>query len=374
VPERSKLLFAELLRDVRGITSVTGSNSHHLDAAIRWLYTAQDATRTDGCASAYNLVLGWGGPYPETTGYIIPTLYDYADSGGAHEARSRADRMGEWLLTVQFEDGSFPAGDDPAMADEPSIFNTGQIIFGLVRAHRELEDSRYHDAALRAANWLADVQHRDGYWNRYDYNNVVHSYSARVGWAVAEAYDLTGEERLRDAAVNNLRWVATQRRSNGWFDQCGFEGDEDPYLHTIAYTIRGLLEGGYRLNESELVAEARSSADAFRNVQTHDGILRGRYDEQLNGSDFYCLTGNAQMAVVWYRLFEETGDRAYKRAADETVEFLKSHQRMDGPPEVRGGLRGSAPVWGSYMYLRYPNWAAKFLADALMLADRFAES
>jgi hypothetical protein len=367
---RSSLLISEVIRDVRGVETVTGSNRRHLDEALNWLYATQDATNTGGCASTYNLFLGWGGPYPETTGYIIPTLYDYAELSPESEPGLRAEAMAEWLLSVQFDDGSFPAGEVPSTTAEPSIFNTGQIVFGLVRAHNELGDQRFFDAASMACDWLADVQHPDGYWDRYDYNDVVHSYSARVGWALAEAYDLTGRERFRDAAVNNLRWVITQRQPNGWFNKCGFEADEDPFLHTLAYTIRGLFEGGILLDDEELVQEARAAADAFLNLQTHDGILLGRYDECLEGSDFYCLTGNAQMAIVWYRLFEETEASKYRQAADETVTFLKSHQRLDGPPEVRGGLRGSAPVWGPYMYFRYPNWAAKFLADALMLGER----
>jgi uncharacterized protein YyaL (SSP411 family) len=368
--DRGTLLLSETLRDLRGEETVVGQNRRHLDAAVKWIFTAQDATETAGCASAYNLVLGWGGPYPETTGYIIPTLYEYAEQRKRSEPQRRAAEMAEWLLTRQFDDGSFPAGDDPTNETEPSIFNTGQIVFGLARAHREIGEQRFVDAVRRAGAWLADVQHEDGYWDQYDYNDVVHSYSARVGWALADAYHLTGVERLREAAINNLRWVVKQRRPNGWFDKCGFEADEDPYLHTIAYTIRGLLEGGCLLDDDELVREAQTSADAFLELQMKQGVLRGRYDRELNPSAFYCLTGNAQMAIIWYRLFEETGEQRYRQGADETVAFLKTRQRMDGPPQVRGGLKGSDPVWGRYMYLRYPNWAAKFLADALLLAKR----
>ncbi len=33
---------------------------------------------------------------------------------------------------------------------------------------------------------------------------------------------------------------------------------------------------------------------------------------------------------------------------------------------IRGGVPGSNPIWGWYLRLTYPNWAAKFFADALM--------
>jgi hypothetical protein len=33
----------------------------------------------------------------------------------------------------------------------------------------------------------------------------------------------------------------------------------------------------------------------------------------------------------------------------------------------KGAIAGSAPIWGRYSMFEYPNWAAKFFADALML-------
>lgn len=373
------LLFEEVTRDVRGVDTRPRSHDEHLNGAVRWLFEAQDATGTGGCATVYNLVLGWGDPYPETTGYIVPTLYDYADEADEGEAdnrttvrevRTRAEQMARWVLSVQLDSGAFPAGTDISPDAEPSVFNTGQILFGLRRAYRETGDEAFLDALTRAAEWLVDVQHERGYWHRYDYNNAIHTYSSRVAWALTEAYEETGTEAFREAATDNLQWVADCRRDNGWFEHAGFDAGEDPFLHTIAYTVRGLLEGGLRLGDDALVDAAHASADSLLDLQDLTGVLRGRYDEEFQSPDFYCLTGNAQMAIVWYRLYEETGDDDYRRAADDTVAFLETKQRLDGPPEVRGGLKGSSPVWQRYMYLRYPNWAAKFLADALMLARR----
>src|SRR5947209_3043523 len=47
-----------------------------IDAGLRWLCAAQDfsASADGGVARHYSLVAGWGESYPETTGYIVPTL------------------------------------------------------------------------------------------------------------------------------------------------------------------------------------------------------------------------------------------------------------------------------------------------------------
>jgi hypothetical protein len=40
---------------------------------------------------------------------------------------------------------------------------------------------------------------------------------------------------------------------------------------------------------------------------------------------------------------------------------------MDGPRQIKGAVKGSFPIDGGYRRYEYPNWAAKFLADSLLL-------
>jgi hypothetical protein len=83
---------------------------------------------------------------------------------------------------------------------------------------------------------------------------------------------------------------------------------------------------------------------------------------------FVCLTGNAQIATVWMWLFEETGDSVWRDAAFKILDHLKALQDISSANEgIRGGIKGSFPVFGSYSAFKYPNWAAKFFADALLL-------
>ena len=57
----------------------TQSIELHLRGAADWLCRAQAATPDDGVAHSFDIKSGkWQASYPETTGYIIPTLYDYA--------------------------------------------------------------------------------------------------------------------------------------------------------------------------------------------------------------------------------------------------------------------------------------------------------
>lgn len=355
-----------LYRDIRGRETVQRTAETHLDAAIDWLCRSQDVTDCGGSAAYYSLLTGWAGPYPETSGYIVPTLFDYAALADAPAVREHAEQMAAWLLETQLDSGAFPGGVDLEPGADPSVFNTGQILFGLVRAHRETGEERFLQAADHAAAWLVDVQHKAGYWDRFDYRGEIHSYCSRVAWALLQTAAVTNDDRYQDAAVSHLSWVVSVQIDEDWFEFAGFSPDEVPFLHTIAYTVRGLLEGGLWLDNEEFIAAARATADRLLTEQGQAGPLLGAYDRFWVGRQLYCLTGNAQMAVIWARLHEWSGDRAYLDAANRELGFLFRQQTLDGPSAIDGAFRGSNPVWGPYMRLRYPSWAAKFFCDAVM--------
>jgi hypothetical protein len=74
------------------------------------------------------------------------------------------------------------------------------------------------------------------------------------------------------------------------------------------------------------------------------------------------------MAIIWQRLKAETGDAYWASAAERANRFNLSVQNLAAANAgIRGGIPGSHPLKGGYMKNRYPNWAAKFFMDALML-------
>jgi hypothetical protein len=81
------------------------------------------------------------------------------------------------------------------------------------------------------------------------------------------------------------------------------------------------------------------------------------------------LTGDAQMAILWQRFYQLTGEPAYLQAAEMTNTYVKQSQNRGASlPGVAGGIAGSQPIYGDYEPYRNLNWAAKFFADSLMLS------
>jgi hypothetical protein len=352
-------------------TRTKRASAEVLRSSLNWILHAQ--RRDGGIAAYYSLLTGYSKSYPEVTGYIIPTLYDFARMTGRDDVVTAAERATHWLLSLQMPTGAFPGGLAGEM--QPSVFNTGQILQGMVRAHRETNRSVIRGAALAAGDWLVDRQHADGSWCGSEvYQRSPHTYYSMVSWALAELSEHTANRRYARAADKNLDWVLPHFQSNGWINGINLRGHPN-YLHFIAYVLQGVLECAILRRHSDAIeAVERSAWVMLRKFETNK-FLAGAYERDFkNGCRFACLTGNAQMSCVWLRLFELTGDLRYLNTALKMNELLKQLISASGAPGIAGGVSGSYPVWGRYQPFRYVSWGCKFLADALLLEQRLTES
>ena len=345
----------------------------HVLAAAAWLERAQDASGDGGVAGRYSLRSGWTSSYPETTGYIIPTLLRLAGALDEPRFRERARRCVDFLLSVQLECGAFPGMEIAHNRNEPSIFNSAQIICGLRAWHAASNDGRALEAARRACDWLVAQQDADGAWRKFVYQDVAYTYMAHAACWIAELGDYLGRGDYLDCARAHLEWVLQHRDpATGWFDGCGFGAEEHRTrrapTHTIAYTIWGVLMMSRILQHDVGMRAARQAALGVARRLELSGWLPGILDHAWRGcASHACLTGNAQMALIWLELDRLQGDPALLSAACKAIDLVKRAQPMFSiDPGIRGGIAGSDPVWGDYIYMRVPNWAAKFFLDALL--------
>jgi uncharacterized protein YyaL (SSP411 family) len=364
--------------DWLGMRQRPRSIDDHLHATVNWLLLAHDKGQR-GVSAGYSIVDGWLPPYPETTGYIIPTLLDYAKEFGRDDVRARALEMASWEIEVQLPGGAVRSGvlDGSAKSDVPAVFNTGQVILGWCEAHRQSGDDAFLDAAIRAANWLVVAQSPDGAWRvgGSQTTTAAHAYDARTAWSLLEVYLLTGNERFRCAAIHQLEWVLSQQRENGWFANNTFFGPghrwQHPFTHTIAYVLEGLVAAWQIHADDRYIEAADRTLAAVRPRIALDGFLAGHFDEQWDcggGPKYSCLTGNAQLAGVLFRTSAITGSQDYLADAFRLSDYVKSTQLLDAShPALRGGIKGSHPIGGLYTPFVYVNWAAKFFADCLLL-------
>jgi hypothetical protein len=363
-----KLRFTFRQKHLYSYTTSKYPSGETLKAVMRWVLQAQRAD--GGIAAYYSLLTGYSESYPEVTGYLIPTLYDYSLLTGDSAARLTAESATRWLMSLQMPSGAFPGGLQGRTA-EPSVFNTGQILQGLVRAYVETNNPGTLQGAMSAGDWLVKIQEADGSWSGDGaYQNRPHTYYSMVAWSLAELCERTAENKYGVAAERNLDWVLLHFRAGGWVDGINLQG-HPKYLHFIAYVLQGVLECAVlRQRDDAIQAVANSAWMLLRKFESNKQ-LAGAYDSDFtNGARFTCLTGNAQMSCVWLRLFDMTKDLRYLNAALKMNEMLKQLIPIRGRNGIDGGVSGSYPIWGRYQPLRNISWGCKFFADALMLEDR----
>ena len=354
------------------------TDEKRLEETMRWLCRAQDATMGGGVSGGFSLEKGWTPPYPETTGYIIPTFFNYAKITGDETYRTRAIAMGDWELEIQLPSGGVRGGI--GLKDAPIVFDTGQVILGWTSLFAETGESKYRDAATRAADWLAKIQDPDGKWSKHEFLGHLHAYNSRVAWSLAKAHALTSDEKYLDAARRNISWTLSLVGNNGWIEHMSFNPKDNPFTHTIAYTLRGLFETSQYLDESikaqaiSAVEGASSQIIGIHRLDRTDGcrvFLPGQLNRNWKSwSRYSCMTGNAQFAILFLKLYDIFKDEKYRMSALNLIDSVGDTQNLVSEEDgIRGAIPGSHPLGGKYQSNTYPNWAAKFFADALMLKN-----
>lgn len=359
---------AECDRDRKGPPQHDPGPQAVVEACLDWLCRAQDcsASADGGVARDFSLIKGWATSYPETTGYIVPTFTTVGLRDNCDELLTRARRMLDWLAGIQFENGGIQGGKIDAPVKVPVTFNTGQALLGFCAAVRTF--GAYQAAMHAAARFLRDSLDPDGCWRRFPTPFAApgeKAYETHVAWGLFEAERLAPGEGYGDAGLRQVDWAIGKQQSNGWIESCCLNLPNEPLTHTLGYFLRGVVEAHRLSGELCFLAAAERTAEGLRRAQQADGSIPGRLRADWTPAvRWTCLTGVSQIAESWLYLFGATGNPAYLQAARNGNAFVRRTVRLDGPADLRGGVKGAFPVDGGYGEFEYLNWAAKFTIDA----------
>lgn len=270
-------------------------------------------------------------PYPEVTGYFIPSLLRWGQ-------RDLAITYAKWLCSIQKLNGSW----FDTFNKTPYVFDTGQILKGLIAIKGELPEVEKH--IKKGCDWLlSNVDQygrlhaaKEDIWNDpRSCSELIHLYCLSP---LKDAGLIFGESRYTEAAERILCY---------YIDHHQEEIKHFSLLsHFYAYVMEGLLDMG----QEDLV---RESMESVAQVQGKDGSVPA-----YNDVHWICSTGLFQLALVWFRLGERSrGEAAFSYACS---------------------LQNATGGWfGSYLHLDYPNerntyftdmeisWANKYFLDAL---------
>ena len=345
--------------------------------SLNWILSS---SRKRGGSSAYFLPFkGWSKAYPETTGYIIPTLLEASNIIGDIKYKKLATEYGLWLLSIQDKKGFWNQGLYPFKNNsKPSIFNTGQILLGLLKLYEETDNLQWINGAEKALNWLANGLKDDELWGSGDYLNKTEtpSYYSHVIWPMLEVCKKTNNNKITKLCKKGILNIILRKQSNGVFKGWGFEKCKPAFTHNIGYTIKGIQESGRILNDDFIRTSADSTIEKLIRIsELRGGKLPGLFDDSFKAiGNFVCLTGNLQIAenLLTYESYNK--DLRIVNSAAKLIDFVCSRQSLYSPFKgIEGGIAGSSPLYGKYMRFRYPNWASKYLCDVILKLSKRVE-
>ena len=367
-------------QDHQGLSQTDPGSQACIIAAVGWLKTAQQCSASDdgGYARDFNLVTDrWSTSYPETTGYIIPTLLTYAQRFNDHEAKLSAILALDWCVDIQLACGGFQAGKIDATPVVPVTFNTGQILIGLVSGVTEVGD-KYRAAMLMAGDWLVKTIDDDGCWRKHATPYAApgeKAYETHVSWGLFEAAKIEPDRLYGETGLKQVKWALTKQTANGWFGSCCLDQPQAPLTHTLGYVLRGVIEGYLWSKDQQLLDAALLTANALAEQVADDGYLAGRFDPQWQPEvEWVCLTGSSQIAACLFILNDVKANPKLLLAAKRLTAYVRRSMVVQGDKSIQGGVKGAVPLDGAYGNYQYLNWAAKFFIDAAMMDIKVDEN
>jgi hypothetical protein len=217
-------------------------------------------------------------------------------------------------------------------------------------------------SARQAGDFLVGSADETGSFVRNEHFDIAHAYNVRSAWALLTLARLLGDKAYENVALANAEWTVAQQTANGFFLNNIFQPGWNTNTHGIAYMLQGQPEircvSG---RESYLAERVISVYGARRHLVSEIGENWEFLSRHL------CLTGYAQLAIVFFRLYRLDGDKRYLNAGLNLLDDVTATQDVAslGKPHY-GGIKGSHPIYGRYAPLQYPNWATKFFIDALL--------
>jgi len=230
--------------------------------------------------------------------------------------------MIDWELSIQQQDGAFP-GHFGEAGSQPVIFNTGQIMHGMLAGYLQLGRKECLEAAVKAGWWLLRQQDTDGSWRKFEHNGVPHVYNTRGTWALTAAGLIANEQELTQAARRNLNWALTQQTQSGWFATNAFTPDKAPFTHTIAY-----YEMAYNLAEME---------------EDLDEIAGGDKEQVPYLSNFYFGNGHPGLVELVSSALDKGDAREINTIPFDDSDDIVLRTGKFGPYLQRGEERASVP-------------------------------
>lgn len=281
-------------------------------------------------------------PYPEVTGYYIPTLLNWG-------YKNLAIKFANWLCEIQNEDGSWNAPDNSAAY----VFDTAQVLKGLLAI--EKYNKSVTKNIKKGCDWLISninsqgrllTPSQDAWGDGKTCSELIHLYCLTP---LLEADELFGEKTYAPYVEKVISYYKNENMNE--ILDFGF------LSHFYAYVMEALVD----LGEIDIAVKAMENIEQY---QRKNGMIPAYKDV-----NWTCSTGMFQLALVWYKLGKlEKGNKIFDYACKLQNESGGWYGSYAGNICGRIGIgKRNIPKYFSKAEI---SWAVKYYLDALSYKNK----
>lgn len=314
------------------MNSSTGfSIDQWLEFGVSGLKKAFDANT--GLLCSFRPSLGWCRPYPETSGYVLPTMLHVNNRLFDPELSLIIETIRNRIGEAQCLDGGFTTCDNK----ETYVFDTLAILDGLDRSGGIPPNIDL----LKALEYLENMLTPDGFWNCRRLSDGI-AMNTPVEWNSGFTYinirglrilQKLGEQMGSDIALRALDWVKRELSRSEWVDNQSnlrlgsFRGCSSIYTHPVGYIIEGLLDAIECFpEESKWLWDTtvRIINGSILPYIKSDGFVpwENRFDGSVSEYAYVC--GVAQYASVLAKMYWRNRNPEYFSASKNCLMYVQN--------------------------------------------------
>ncbi len=322
--------------------------------------------------------------YSEITGYGITTLLYLNSIAPEKILVERAARAADWLLATAFDHREKAIlcrleHKDGQLSPRACTFDNGMCLNGVANLYRQTTDQRHKDFAIQLGDWLLSMQKEDGsFFTRHllttgefehkgdKWSKQSGSFHAKLAIGLLNLYDLLGEEKYRISAIRLCDLALRFQQPDGRFITDELTGNT--FLHPFCYTNEGLLTAAVMLDEKKYLEAVKRSVSWILSarLKSHgfsahhvDGTALERESADINAQAI-------RLVILLHALGEMPQPKDFFQDA---LGNILSHQcLLKGNHSYGGFLSGDAWFYGEkhdHTGKHVNSWVTMFAAQAL---------
>ncbi|MBK9109274.1 MAG: hypothetical protein IPM92_13140 [Saprospiraceae bacterium] len=334
-------------------------------AAMDWLIYASKMKEYRGIPHSRCMCLpefiAWTSSYPETSGYLIENFLER----NIHDPELQyflVTKTAVWLFEQQSPDGYFYAG---LKKQNPSIFNTAQIIGGLHILNKKNQNEEYRDQIIKAYNWCIAQINKDGSWQEGLYvDSWFPVYYVHALWKFIDTDIYYFDGKNLNLLTKSYTYLLDKAQKE-LYKNCSFYPNTSCLSHTLAYALEGFLECAKLIKDEDTIQWVYKKLREMNERSLGGNKFPAEFHSKTKWDTSYiCTTGHAQFASLYYQVYADLKEPWAILTAEQLMHKLINIQYKNKHPGINGAFPASYPIWKPYFPFRIVNWTQKFFLDA----------